>query len=55
MASAVVHDLLTSLDVPGFDISAILDMFNENGFDLSEFLKQLLSVFMENTVPELTA
>ena len=50
-----MHDLLTSLDVPGLDISAILDMLNENGFDLSEFLKQLLGVFMENTVPELAS
>ena len=49
-----ISDLLTSLNIPGLDISGILDMFNENGIDLSEFLKGLLGMFMENTVPELT-
>jgi hypothetical protein len=49
-----ISSLLTSLEIPGLDISAILDMFEENGIDLTEFLKGILGMFMENTVPELT-
>ncbi len=49
-----VSSLLSSLNVPGLDISEILEMFKMNGIDLDEFLKKLLSMFMVNSVPELT-
>ncbi len=49
-----ISDLLTSLNVPGLDITGILDMLSEKGIDISGFLKELLDMFMENTVHELT-
>ena len=48
-----ISGLLTSLNVPGVDIPSILDLLNDNGLDLTEFLKRLLSMFMEKTAPEL--
>lgn len=41
--------LLDSLNLP-IDTSAMLDMFNKNGFDLAEFLNGLLAMFTKKSV-----
>ena len=47
-----ISGLLNSLNLSELDISGILDMFNRNGFDLTEFLNNILSLFIENMVSE---
>ena len=48
-----ISSLVNSLNLPE-DISSMLAMFDMNGVDLTEFLNNLICMFMEKSVPEIT-
>jgi len=49
-----INTLINSLNLPDLDNAGIIGMFDSNGFDLSELLNNIVSMFMEKTLPEAT-